>query len=41
MAAVKGMKEFVHLPQYDSISIKPKEQLGKIPARMSCGSSST
>src|SRR2546426_4159032 len=30
MAAVKGMKEFVHLPQYDSISIKPKEQLGKI-----------
>src|SRR5215813_12566455 len=30
MAAVKGMKEFVHLPQYDSITIKPKEQLGKI-----------
>ena len=30
MAAVKGMKEFVHLPQYDSITIKPKEQLGKV-----------
>jgi hypothetical protein len=30
MAAVKGMKEFVHLPQYDSITVKPKEQLGKI-----------
>jgi len=30
MAAVKGMKEYVHLPQYDSITIKPKEQLGKI-----------
>lgn len=30
MAAVKGMKEFVHLPQYDSITVKPKEQLRNI-----------
>src|SRR5712691_6891465 len=30
MAAVKGIKEKVHLPLYDSVSIKPKEQLGKI-----------
>ncbi len=30
MAVVKGVKEKVHLPLYDSISIKPKEQLGKI-----------
>jgi hypothetical protein len=30
MAAVKGMKEFVHLPQYDSITVKPKEQLSKV-----------
>lgn len=30
MATVKGMKEFVHLPQYDSISIKPTEQLSKV-----------
>ena len=30
MAAVKGIKEKVHLPLYDSVSIKPKEQLSKI-----------
>jgi hypothetical protein len=30
MAVVKGVKEKVHLPLYDSISVKPKEQLGKI-----------
>jgi hypothetical protein len=30
MAAVKGIKEKVHLPLYDAVSIKPKEQLGKI-----------
>jgi hypothetical protein len=30
MAAVKGIKEKVHLPLYDSVSIKPKEQLNKI-----------
>jgi hypothetical protein len=30
MAAVKGIKEKVHLPLYDSVSIRPKEQLGKI-----------
>lgn len=30
MAVVKGVKEKVHLPLYDSISIKPKEQLSKI-----------
>src|SRR5215813_9512641 len=30
MAAVKGIKEKVHLPLYDSVSIRPKEQLSKI-----------
>jgi hypothetical protein len=30
MAVVKGVKEKVHLPLYDSISVRPKEQLGKI-----------
>lgn len=30
MAAVKGIKEKVHLPLYDAVSIKPKEQLSKI-----------
>jgi hypothetical protein len=30
MAAVKGIKEKVHLPLYDSVSIKPKEQLSRI-----------
>ena len=30
MAAVKGIKEKVHLPLYDSVSIKPTEQLNKI-----------
>jgi hypothetical protein len=30
MAVVKGVKEKVHLPLYDSVSIKPKEQLSKI-----------
>ena len=30
MAAVKGIKEKVHLPLYDSVSIKPKEQLKTI-----------
>jgi hypothetical protein len=30
MAAVKGIKEKVHLPLYDAVSIKPTEQLGKI-----------
>lgn len=30
MAAVKGIKEKVHLPLYDAVSIRPKEQLGKI-----------
>jgi hypothetical protein len=30
MAVVKGVKEKVHLPLYDSIAVKPKEQLGKI-----------
>ena len=30
MAAVKGIKEKVHLPLYDSVSVRPKEQLGKI-----------
>jgi len=30
MAVVKGVKEKVHLPLYDSVAIKPKEQLGKI-----------
>jgi hypothetical protein len=30
MAVVKGVKEKVHLPLYDSISVKPKDQLGKI-----------
>lgn len=30
MAVVKGVKEKVHLPLYDSVSVKPKEQLGKI-----------
>ena len=30
MAAVKGIKEKVHLPLYDSVSVKPKDQLGKI-----------
>lgn len=30
MAAVKGIKEKVHLPLYDSVSVKPKEQLGRI-----------
>src|SRR5262245_20618455 len=30
MAAVKGIKEKVHLPLYDSVSIKPQEQLNKI-----------
>jgi len=30
MAAVKGIKEKVHLPLYDSVSIRPKEQLNKI-----------
>jgi hypothetical protein len=30
MAAVKGIKEKVHLPLYDAVSVKPKEQLGKI-----------
>jgi hypothetical protein len=30
MAAVKGIKEKVHLPLYDSVSIKPTEQLRKI-----------
>src|SRR5262245_64504074 len=30
MAAVKGIKEKVHLPLYDSVSIKPKEKLGSI-----------
>lgn len=29
MAVVKGVKEKVHLPLYDSIVVKPKEQLGK------------
>ena len=29
MAVVKGVKEKVHLPLYDSIFVKPKEQLGK------------
>jgi hypothetical protein len=30
MAVVKGVKEKVHLPLYDSVSVKPKELLGKI-----------
>lgn len=30
MAVVKGVKEKVHLPLYDSIAVKPKEQLSKI-----------
>jgi hypothetical protein len=30
MAAVKGIKEKVHLPLYDAISVRPKEQLGRI-----------
>ena len=30
MAVVKGVKEKVHLPLYDSVSVRPKEQLGKI-----------
>jgi hypothetical protein len=30
MAAVKGIKEKVHLPLYDSASIRPQEQLNKI-----------
>jgi hypothetical protein len=30
MAVVKGVKEKVHLPLYDSVSIRPKEQLSKI-----------
>jgi hypothetical protein len=30
MAAVKGIREKVHLPLYDAVSIKPKDQLGKI-----------
>jgi hypothetical protein len=30
MAVVKGVKEKVHLPLYDSVSIKPREQLSRI-----------
>jgi hypothetical protein len=30
MATVKGIKEKVHLPLYDSIAVKPKEQFSKI-----------
>jgi hypothetical protein len=30
MAVVKGVKEKVHLPLYDSVSVRPKELLGKI-----------
>ncbi len=29
MAVVQGIKEKVHLPIYDSVSVKPEEQLGK------------
>ena len=30
MAAVKGIKEKVHLPLYDSVSVKPEKQLSEI-----------
>jgi hypothetical protein len=30
MAVVKGVKEKVHLPLYDAIAVRPKEQLGRI-----------
>src|SRR6266705_528353 len=29
MALVQGVKEKVHLPIYDSVSVKPEENLGK------------
>ena len=29
MAVIKGVKEFIHLPLYDSIFVRPREQFGR------------